>query len=134
MFWTSGDVCPGFQSRIGFYCFHAPFPARNGFLVRHLPTYWHLAWQSGQKGRKAVFIMSVKESGAKKFNSIIKRAFPPAFLLSMKLPVMSSYFFTLQKITHLNLEHSFRIHLLRRFGSAKPGHDTKQQRLGYWLA
>ena len=32
LFWTSGDVCPGFQSQGGFPCLHASLPPHNGFL------------------------------------------------------------------------------------------------------
>ena len=32
LFWTSGDVCPGFQSQGGFPHLRASLPARNGFL------------------------------------------------------------------------------------------------------
>ena len=32
LFWTSGDVCPGFQSQGGFPCLHASLPVHNGFL------------------------------------------------------------------------------------------------------
>ena len=32
LLWTSGDVCPGFQSQGGFPCLHASSPAHNGFL------------------------------------------------------------------------------------------------------
>ena len=31
-FWTSGDVCPGFQSQGGFPCLCASSPVHNGFL------------------------------------------------------------------------------------------------------
>ena len=31
MFWTSGDVCPGFQSQGGFPCLCALLPVCNGF-------------------------------------------------------------------------------------------------------
>ena len=32
LFWTSGDVCPGFQSQGGFPRLRASSPAHNGFL------------------------------------------------------------------------------------------------------
>ena len=32
LFWTSGDVCPGFQSQGGFSCLCASLPAHNRFL------------------------------------------------------------------------------------------------------
>ena len=32
LFWTSGDVCPGFQSQGGFPRLHASLPAHNRFL------------------------------------------------------------------------------------------------------
>ena len=32
LFWTSGDVCPGFQSQGGFPHLHASSPVHNGFL------------------------------------------------------------------------------------------------------
>ena len=32
LFWTSGDVCPGFQSQCGSSHFHASSPAHNGIL------------------------------------------------------------------------------------------------------
>ena len=32
LFWTSGDVCPGFQSQVGFPHLRASWPAHNGFL------------------------------------------------------------------------------------------------------
>ena len=32
LFWTSGDVCPGFQSQSGFPHLHASSPVHNGFL------------------------------------------------------------------------------------------------------
>ena len=32
LFWTSGDVCPGFQCQGGFPCLHASLPVHNRFL------------------------------------------------------------------------------------------------------
>ena len=32
LFWTSGDVCPGFQSQGGFPCLDASLPVHNRFL------------------------------------------------------------------------------------------------------
>ena len=32
LFWTSGDICPGFQSKGGLPYLHASSPAHNGFL------------------------------------------------------------------------------------------------------
>ena len=32
LFWTSGDVCPGFQSQGGFPRLHASLPVHNRFL------------------------------------------------------------------------------------------------------
>ena len=32
LFWTSGDVCPGFQNQGGFPRLHASSPVHNGFL------------------------------------------------------------------------------------------------------
>ena len=32
LFWTSGDVCPGFQNQGGFPRLRASLPAHNGFL------------------------------------------------------------------------------------------------------
>ena len=32
LLWTSGDVCPGFQSQGGFPCLHASLAVNNGFL------------------------------------------------------------------------------------------------------
>ena len=32
LFWTSGDICPGFQSQGGFSCLHALLPTCNEFI------------------------------------------------------------------------------------------------------
>ena len=36
LFWTSGDICPGFQSRGGFPRLCASSPAHNGLVVATL--------------------------------------------------------------------------------------------------
>ena len=46
LFWTSGAVCPGFQSQGG-YRLHTFFPAcysSDSHLVWHLPTSWWPEW------------------------------------------------------------------------------------------
>ena len=49
LFWTSGDICPGFQSQgRSLACVLSHLHTRDASdssLVRHLPTSWQPAWQ-----------------------------------------------------------------------------------------